>query len=184
MNAPRVLLLAAGHGRRAGGPKALAPFGGATMLEAHLAFLDNLVGPAKVSVSIQQPWLDRCLGMSGQVRWVPVDPDASPLASLQALIRAGRVERSFVYHVDMPIFAPAVFEKLAGAAGDVVPSFNGKRGHPVLLGVPTLLEVLRLNPANDRLDEFLGKRGVVDVPVETDVILKNDNEGSTKSAAA
>ncbi len=184
MNAPRVLLLAAGHGRRAGGPKAWAPCGGATMLEAHLAFLDNLVGPAKVTVSIQRPWLDRCLGLSGQVRWVPVDPDASPLASLQALIRAGRVERSFVYHVDMPVFDPSVFEKLAAAPGDAVPSFRGKRGHPVLLGVPTLLDVLRLNPADDRLDEFLGRRGIADVPVESELILRNDNEGSAKGAAA
>lgn len=180
MNAPRVLLLAAGHGRRAGGPKAWLDNGGMSMLESHLVFLDGLVGPAKVTVSIQEPWLERCRALSAQVRWVPVDPDASPLASLQALIRAGRVERSFVYHVDMPVFDAAVFEKLATAPGDAVPSFGGRRGHPVLLTVPTLLEVLRLNPATDRLDEFLGRRGVDEVPVTSELILKNQNEGVAK----
>jgi len=173
---PRVLLLAAGHGKRAGGPKAWIERGGKPMLAAQLEFLLTMVPPSKITVSIQEAWLERCLALSPEVRWVPVDPDASPLASLIALIRAGRVERSFVYHVDMPVFDAVVFGALAEMQCDAVPSFKNKRGHPVLLTVPTLLDVLRLNPASDRLDEYLGRRGVEDVPVESGLILKNENE--------
>lgn len=173
---PRVLLLAAGHGRRAGGPKAWLERDGKPMLAAQLEFLATMLPPAKVTVSIQEAWLDKCRALSPEVRWVPVDPDASPLASLQALIRAGRVERSFVYHVDMPVFDATVFGRLAEAKSDASPMFGTKRGHPVLLTVPTLLEVLRLDSEADRLDEFLGKKGVEAIPVESELILKNLNE--------
>jgi carbon-monoxide dehydrogenase small subunit len=40
----------------------------------------------------------------------------------------------------------------------------------------TLLDVLRLDPAKDRLDEFLAKRGVEAVEVGSPLIHKNLNE--------
>lgn len=176
MKKPRVLLLAAGHGRRAGGPKAWADYDGRPMLEAQLEFLRTIAEPAKIAISIQREWLERCRALAPDVNWVPVDPDLQPLASLQALIRAGRVEASFVYHVDMPVFDASVFAKLAEAAGDATPVFGGRRGHPVFLTTFALLDVLRLDPAKDRLDAFLAKRGTVAVAVDSDLILANRNE--------
>lgn len=172
---PRVLLLAAGHGRRAGGPKIWREHEGRPMIEAQLEFLKTVTELSRVAVSIQEPWRERCESISPEVKWVGVDPDASPLASLQALIRAARVERSFVYHVDMPVFDAAVFAKLAESRLDAVPSFEGKRGHPVLLTTPTLLEILHLSPELDRLDEFLRRHGITEVPVKSALILKNQN---------
>lgn len=176
MSFPRVLLLAAGHGRRAGGPKAWMPRDGKPLVEAQLDFLMKVTLPEKIAVAIQGDWLDYCRELSSKVLWVPVNPDVSPLASLQALIRAARVEKSYILHVDMPVFDPSVFAKLAAAPGDAVPSFKDKRGHPVLLTTITLLDVQRLNPETDRLDEFLGRRGIEAVPVDTELILSNLNE--------
>lgn len=176
MSAPRVMLLAAGHGRRAGGAKAWLDYEGKPMLQAQLEFLAAVAPPAKITVSIQAEWLERCRALAPEVRWVTVDPDLQPLASLQSMIRAGRVENSFVYHVDMPVFDAAVFSKLAETGGDAVPAFRTKRGHPVLLSALTLLEVLRLKPETDRLDAFLRERGIVEVAVESEKILRNDNE--------
>lgn len=178
MKAPRVLLLAAGHGRRAGGPKAWLEHEGKPMLEAQLDFLRTITPLSRVSVSVQAAWLERCRGLSDEAGWTPVDPDLSPLASLQSLIRSARVERSFVYHVDMPVFDAAVFAKLAEAPGDAAPMHGGRRGHPVMLSTITLLDVLRLNPEKDRLDEFLGKRGVEAVAVDSPLIHKNLNEAA------
>lgn len=180
MKKPRVLLLAAGHGRRAGGPKAWLDCGGRPMLQAQLQFLKKVVSdPSKIAVSVQGEWLDRCRALSDKVTWVPVDPDLPPMASLQALIKAGRVEPSWMYHVDMPVFDAKVFEKLAEQTRDAQPAHNGKKGHPVFLTTLTLLDVLRLNPAKDRLDEFLDARGTVTVEVDTDLILRNQNEAAT-----
>jgi CTP:molybdopterin cytidylyltransferase MocA len=176
MSFPRVLLLAAGHGRRAGGPKAWMPRDGKPLVEAQLDFLMKVTLPEKIAVAIQGEWLDYCRDLNSKVLWVPVNPDLPPLASLQALIRAAKIERSFILHVDMPVFDDGVFAKLAAAKGDAVPSYKEKRGHPVLLTTITLLDVVRLNPETDRLDEFLGRRGIESVPVESELILSNLNE--------
>ncbi len=172
---PRVLLLAAGHGRRAGGPKIWREHEGRPMIEAQLEFLKSVTELARVAVSIQEPWRERCETISPEVKWVSVDPDASPLASLQALIRAARVERSFIYHVDMPVFDASIFAKLAESIVDAAPSHQERRGHPVLLTSTTLLDILQLKPDLDRLDEYLRRKGTVSVAVDSDLIFKNDN---------
>lgn len=178
MTGARVLLLAAGRGRRAGGPKAWRPYEGKTFLEAHLDFFGGLVGLGALSVSIQEDWLLRCSALSKEVCWVGADPEASPLSSLQRLIAASEKIRSFVLHVDMPIFDRSVYEDLLKTSGEaVIPVFGGKRGHPVLISSSLLVEIARLDPEKDRLDLFLRGREVVEVPVSTGIIHRNNNEG-------
>lgn len=177
MIASRVLLLAAGHGRRAGGPKVWRQHDGTTLLEAQLRFFDGFLGPGALSITIQDEWRSRCTALSPKTVWVSVDPDASPLSSLQKLIAASPAVRSFVLHVDMPIFEREVYEALWKTEADVVvPVFNGHRGHPVLLGLGVLAELARLDPAQDRLDVFLRGRAVVEAPVATGAIHRNLNE--------
>lgn len=179
MNGARVLLLAAGRGRRAGGPKAWRDFAGKPLLDEHLEFFGRRLGPAAVSVAIQPDWLPRCRALSKEAVWVPADPDAPPLDSLQKLIAASPVARTFVLHVDMPVFDVAVYETLWGATADaVVPVFDGRRGHPVLLSPEALASVAKLDPKNDRLDAWLRSRHVVEVAVSTDVIFRNLNDAA------
>lgn len=174
----RVRLLAAGRGKRAGGPKAWGPYAGKTMLEAQLGFLSTVTPPENIDIAIQGEWLDRCRALSPRVNWVAVDPDAAPLASLQALLKASPRARSFVLHVDMPVFDLRVWKALEAVPGDAVPAYEGKRGHPVLLAPETLDEAARLDPKTGRLDELLRGRPVTEVSVPTDVILANLNEGA------
>jgi len=177
MNGARVLLLAAGRGRRAGGPKAWRPYEGSTLLEAHLDFFRGLIGPDGLFVAIQDEWRLRCAALWAEANWVAADPEAQPLATLQRLIAASGAHRSFVLHVDMPIFEREVYETLMKSPGDaVVPVFGGRRGHPVLLGPNVLGEIARLDPAKDRLDVFLRGRAVVEVSVGTGAIHRNLNE--------
>ena len=177
MKGARVLLLAAGRGRRAGGPKAWRAYEGRTLLEAHLDFFRELVGPDGLSVSIQEDWRARCAALSPGTVWVAADPDASPLDSLQRLIAASPPARSFVLHVDMPVFDAAVYEALWKADGEAaVPSFGGRRGHPVLLAPSALAELSALDAAKDRLDAWLRARRASEVPVATEQVLRNLNE--------
>jgi molybdenum cofactor cytidylyltransferase len=172
-----VMLLAAGRGKRAGGPKAWRPYEGTTMLEAQLAFFRGLVGDHNLLIAIQQDWLERCCSMSHHVNWVSADPDASPLSSLQDLISASALARSFVLHVDMPIFVREVYEDLWKVDADAVaPVFEGRRGHPVLLSPKALGDIARLDPATDRLDHWLRGHHVREAKVETGVIHLNLNE--------
>ena len=177
MTGARVLLLAAGRGRRSGGPKAWRPYEGTTLLEAQLSFFRGLVGDHHLSIAIQQDWHDRCCALSPDVTWVSADPEAHPLGSLQSLISASPAERSFVLHVDMPVFLRNVYEDLWKVPADAVaPTFGGRRGHPVLLSPKALAEISRLDPAKDRLDHWLRGHSVVEAPVSTGVIHLNLNE--------
>ena len=176
MNGARVLLLAAGRGRRSGGPKAWRPYEGTTLLEAQLAFFRGLVGN-NISIAIQQDWRERCALLSPETTWVSADPDAHPLSSLQKLIAASPAARSFVIHVDMPVFLRTVYEDLWKTDADAVaPTFGGHRGHPVLLSPKALREISSLDPAQDRLDYWLRGHHVTEVPVSTGVIHLNLNE--------
>ncbi|MBI4061283.1 MAG: nucleotidyltransferase family protein [Elusimicrobia bacterium] len=178
MSAPRVRLLAAGQGRRAGGPKAWGPYAGKTMLEAQLGFLATVTASENIDIAIQPAWLERCRALSPRVNWIAADPALAPLASLQALLKATPRARSFVLHVDMPAFDLRVWRALMTAEGDAVPVHEGRRGHPVLLTAETLDEVARLDPRTGRLDHFLRGRPATEVPVATDVILANLNEAA------
>lgn len=179
----RVCLLAAGRGRRAGGPKAWLHSGGVPLLERQVGFLTSLFDPKAVSVSIQQAWLDRCRALSADVRWVPVDPDLPALGALQSLLQQAHTDSwTFVYHVDMPLWERGLFESLsraaseAGSAGAVVPVRDGRGGHPVLLGPALAGQVISADPLEDRLDRLLSRSLVHRVDAPFACIHENWNE--------
>lgn len=174
-------LLAAGRGRRAGGPKAWRDCGGKPLLQRQVEFLRGLLPASDVAVSVQADWLERCRALEPGAAWVPADPEAAALASVQALARALPLRRwTFLYHVDMRVWEPELFRLLAGRAAEggaeaVVPARGGRRGHPVLLS-PRLQEgLLALDAARDRLDCWLRSRRVAELPVPYPCIHDNWN---------
>lgn len=186
MNRYLVYLLAAGWGKRAGGPKAWLEKDGKPLLARQLEFLLKRFPPGSVAVSIQKDWLERCRALDPRVAWVPVDPDGPAFASLKALLAALPLSKwAFLYHVDMPVWDDELFYLLssfvpkpgADSFEAVVPTHGGKGGHPVLLG-PALAEGLRsLDARTGRLDAFLKTRHVHRVDVPHPCILENLNEG-------
>ncbi|HAM34613.1 MAG TPA: hypothetical protein DEB40_03100 [Elusimicrobia bacterium] len=168
---PQVYLLAAGQGRRAGGPKAWRDCDGQPLLRRQLDFLCGFIAGERIAVSIQPDWLRRCQALDGRVQWVGVDPQAPALAAVLALARALPLDHwTYLIHVDMRVWQPEVYGLLAKRAlpgtEAVVPVQGGRRGHPVLLS-PRLKGVLSLlDPGRDRLDSWLRARdvAVVDVP--------------------
>ena len=178
----RSCLLAAGRGRRAGGPKAWLVHDGRTLLETQLAFLLRHFEPSGIAVSIQEDWLTRCLAIHSGVRWVPVDPDAPALASLQALLRAGPPRSwAFLHHVDMPVWEDALFAALSRAAEEspeveaLIPTRGGRGGHPILLSRSVVAAVTALDPLQDRLDHWLQGRKALRLELPFDCILENWN---------
>lgn len=177
----KAYLLAAGRGRRAGGPKALKMTDGKSALERQIEFLLTLFKPEDIAVSIQEEWLINCRKLNTNVHWVPVNPDDSPLGSLQSLLRLCPIEDwASLHHVDMPIFDRDVFKTLfAKARGTdaeaVIPSHGGRRGHPVLLSSRLQGELLALRPESGRLDHFLRLRTAEVVEVQASAVLDNRN---------
>ena len=77
----------------------------------------------------------------------------------------------------MPVFLREVYEELWKTPGDAVaPVFEDRRGHPVLLSPKSLGEIARLDPATDRLDQWLRGHHVREARVDTGVIHLNLNE--------
>ncbi len=175
MLSEQVYLLAAGNGRRAGGPKAWRLVDGRGLLERQMEFLLALFRPSSIAVTIQEAWRERVSQLDRGVVWVAEDPDSSPLAALQSLAAAAPLKSwAFVYHVDMPLWVPGLFEALArrvpGAAREgleaLAPVHAGRKGHPALLSPSLASPLAALDPQKDRLDYWLRTRreGTVEVP--------------------
>lgn len=178
-----VYLLAAGNGKRAGGPKAWAMRGEKPLLQLHLDFWQDRFDLSRVFISVQETWLRRCLELDLHVGWISCDPEGTPMQSLQRLLAVSERAAGFVYHVDMPFWDPpveALFQSLKdgiGTAAAAVPVYQGKRGHPVYLSKAAAADVSRLDPATGRLDAFLHECHVAEVPVKAPIIHANWNEG-------
>jgi CTP:molybdopterin cytidylyltransferase MocA len=171
----QVYLLAAGKGRRAGGPKAWRLVDGRSLLERQIGFLLTLFEPSSIAVTIQEAWRERVLNIHREIAWVAEDPDASPLAALKSLVAAAPLKSwAFVYHVDMPLWVPGLFEaldrRISAAEHEgfeaLAPVCAGRKGHPVLLSPALAASLAALDPQKDRLDYWLRtrKEGGVEVP--------------------
>lgn len=107
------IVLAGGRSKRFGSDKALAPFRGATLIEHVLRGLRSL-GFAQIVIVAKEPERYASFG-------VEVACDGSelqtPLAGLEAGLRASRFEQVFACAADMPFAAePALVDALLGAA--------------------------------------------------------------------
>jgi molybdenum cofactor cytidylyltransferase len=133
------IVLAAGEGRRMGGPKALLRLGDETFLAGACRVLARpgvasvvvVMGaeaervraeaglPADVTVVVNERWRD---GMLSSV-WCGLDA-----------AEAARADAVLLHPVDHPLVQPATVDEvvrtLAASAAVAVPTWNGQRGHP------------------------------------------------------
>lgn len=134
------LLLAAGAGRRYGMPKALVEDGG-WLRRAVAALTDGGCDPVLVVLGAAA---DRAALLVPDTAGTVLAPDwaegmgASLRAGLSALATAGpQVQAAVVHLVDLPDVDASVVGRLAALAGPAVVAravFDGRPGHPVLLG--------------------------------------------------
>ncbi|NQE62156.1 NTP transferase domain-containing protein [Caulobacter sp. RHG1] len=140
------IVLAAGRGARFGGDKLLARLNGRPLIVGALrTALAARVRRVFVAVGEDPALRAAITAESERLILVPVADAAEGMgASLRTT--AARVPDDaggvFVFLGDMPAIAPATVETLAAAlAGPehiVAPSFEGRRGHPVLFGAAWL----------------------------------------------
>lgn len=133
------VILAAGAGRRIGGPKALLPIAGSTFLARVARSLDR-PGVARV-VAVLGHAAHRVEAEAGLPSGVAVvvnpRPDEGMLGSVIAGLDeadAGGADAVLLHPVDHPLVAPVTVDAVVAAleAGAVVavPSYAGRRGHP------------------------------------------------------
>ncbi len=149
------VILAAGQSRRMGFNKMLLPFGASTVLETIVtevaacpAVTDRVVVTGRESdriAALLAPYPVRCV-------FNPAYAHAEMLVSLQVGLRAlaAGVEAALVVPGDHPRLRREVIQRVCEAHqpdGLVVPSYQMKRGHPILIGRAWWDELLALPEA-------------------------------------
>ena len=147
------IVLAAGESRRMGTPKQLLPFGGKTLLQT---VVDRLLRSRADGVLV-------VLGCRADEVWTsladrPIRFVLNPVYAQGMLssVRAGVATLSpdataaLVCLGDQPLVDPDVVDRLIEThretgAGIVLPTFNGKRGHPALISLRYRDEILALS---------------------------------------
>lgn len=184
------VILAAGRGRRLGGPKALLDMGGVTLLELQLRALR---GAARIAVVTEpalweglQPrlWEARPGPTRGETPLPQVLPvsntrwDEGPFTSIRLGLEAlGGDAPALVVPVDCPV-APEVPARLVAAAARglawVAPTWEDRRGHPVLL-TPRGRYAARTASPDATLRDLLDGSPGAEVPVASPLVRCNLN---------
>ncbi len=177
------VLLAAGHGRRAGGPKALIAVDGQPLWQRQVQRL-RLVGLTR-AIAVLPP--SARLAAAPPLRICHGDPDGTPLHSLQRALALtpGPV---LLLPVDCPAPARGVVVRLLAAGvrdpkllavRPIVATPTGPRGgHPLWLAAATCQQLLALDANAQRLDRFLHTLGAAygSVAVADSAVLGNFNQ--------
>lgn len=134
------LVLAAGEGRRFGGPKQLAPFRGGPLLEHALCALEAVpaVDPLVLVLGARAEEVQAGVDTGGFEVVVAEDWAEGQAASLRAGVAAlGAVDAVLVCLGDQPLITPQVIAGTLDHHGPRVdavrPAYGGVPGHPVLL---------------------------------------------------
>jgi CTP:molybdopterin cytidylyltransferase MocA len=185
------VVLAAGEGRRMGGPKALLPLGAGTFLSRAcevfgaagttvVAVLGAEAGrvreqariPPGIAIAVNERWSE---GMLTSV-WAGLD--AAEALGADAVL---------VHPVDNPLVGPgtiaAVLAALAAGAEIAVPSHGGRRGHPAGFARSVFAD-LRRAPLDAGARSVLAARPdrVVHVPAGPDCLADVDTPGDLEAA--
>jgi CTP:molybdopterin cytidylyltransferase MocA len=185
------IVLAAGEGRRMGGPKALLPFEGGTFLSRACGLLarPGIAGvvavlgaeaervrssagiPAGATLTVNERWRE---GMLTSI-WAGLD-------AAEALC----AEAVLVHPVDNPFVAPATIDAvvaaMASGAPIAVPSHAGRRGHPSGFARPCW-PALRAAPLDGGARTVLAALSdrVVHVPAQGDCLVDVDTPGDLEA---
>jgi molybdenum cofactor cytidylyltransferase len=170
------IVLAAGKSERMGRPKALLEFRGRTFLEN---ILDTISRSSIEHTSIVVGHHRREIVNAVQSDSIVFNPDYEQgmVTSLQTGIRALPPESigAFLFLVDHPVVDVETIEAMIPRAAPsriVQPTFEGRRGHPVFLGIDVLQEILGL-PSSQGADVVVRREPdrIIEIPVNAPGVL-------------
>lgn len=183
MNASAIVL-AAGKSERMGKMKLLLPFKGKTLIEGVVRpLLESSLDEVLVVLGYRGEEIKRALSKisSSKIRFVENRQyERGMLSSVQAGIRmlSAQTECAMVVLGDQPGFEANFFSRLLSEVsrsqkGILIPSYGGKRGHPLLISSRHFPFLLSLNPEKESLHRLTEEKAVdiLDFPVELEEIL-------------
>lgn len=173
------IVLAAGRGRRIGGPKALLSLDGRTFLERAVGALSEAGLEVVVVVN---PEVDALIPKGARLARRVLNPDPDQQNGMFGSVRLGVSEAmrlgalgALLLPVDLPLITSedvrAVLARLNAGAAVVVATHAGRRGHPVGVG-PFVMEEILNDPRATTLRDIVRKdpARVVEIPVSVGAI--------------
>jgi molybdenum cofactor cytidylyltransferase len=181
------VILSGGESSRMGSPKALVPLGpgGQTFLE-HLLEITRQpeIGWTRIVLGKHSEEISRALSLDPASIVVNPDWKLGQISSIQAAIRslpAGETSGVMLFLVDHPLISSALVAKLvaefnAAARPIVIPTFQGKRGHPVIFAERLYDELLAASPDQGAREVVWAHANEVhEVPTDEEGIILNLN---------
>jgi len=189
-------ILAAGESRRMGESKALVVIQGRSFVE-HIFAATRLprIGVTRIVLGAQADEIQARLGLDPSLIVINSDWQSGQLSSIHAAIRslpAGATDGLILCPVDHPLVSRGLIEDLIArfdSSGKriALPTYRGKRGHPVIFHSALYDELLAASPeVGARQVVWNHSQDVLEVPTtEEGVILNlNDPEALKKIAAS
>ncbi len=182
-------VLAAGESRRMGQAKALLPYRGHTFLE-HLIDVTRhpRIGLLRVILGARAEEILAKVELEHTAVVLNPEWQKGQLSSIQAAVRslpANMTEGLLVCPVDQPLVSPALVAMLIEAFDSTgkpiaLPTYKGKRGHPVLFRSSLYQELLAAAPEiGARAVVWAHAAELVEVPTEEEGVVLNLNDPAT-----
>ena len=181
------VILSGGESSRMGSPKALVPLGpgGQTFLE-HLLEITRQpeIGVTRVVLGKHTEEISQALSLDPASIVVNPDWKRGQISSIQAAIRsllAGETDGVMLFLVDHPLISPALVANLIAQFTKsgrpiIVPTFSGKRGHPVIFAERLYVELLAASQDQGAREVVWAHANeVLEVPTEEEGIILNLN---------
>ncbi|MPR00522.1 NTP transferase domain-containing protein [Modestobacter sp. I12A-02628] len=165
------VVLAAGGGSRYGMPKALVSYEGSMLVERAVVTASEACDPVLVVLGAQAVEVWRKADLVGAAVLVNSDWATGMASSLRTGLEGvrgwpSRVDAALVMLVDMPGMTPAALRRMAEhAAPDAlaVATYDGERGHPVLIGRDHWAGVAESATGDEGARAYLAAHPVVEV---------------------
>ena len=186
-------ILAAGESRRMGTPKALIPYRGRTFVE-HLLEVTRHPRVSVARIVLGAGASEMREKLSGQEAAIVVNPNwySGQLSSIHAEIRSlpeGTTEGLILCPVDHPVVSAKLVSELIDAFDAsrkliILPTFQGRRGHPVIFHATLYEELLSARPEiGARQVVWAHADDVAEVPTDEEGVTLNLNDPATLKKA-
>lgn len=180
------VILAAGESSRMGSPKALASVHGKTFIEHLLdATRHPSIGLTRIVLGANADEIQTKLNAGRNTIVVNDRWEQGQLSSIQAAIRslpARRTEALVLCPVDHPLISASLVDQLIreftfSGKRIVLPTFRGRRGHPVVFHAGLYRELLAASPGVGARQVVWAHRGeIAEVPTEEEGVVLNLND--------
>ena len=172
MPAVEGIVLAAGLSSRTGRYKMALRLGEKAVIQHSVESMYEMVRRVLVVVGWKAERIRELLADYANVEIVMNEDFRSGMfSSIQAGIARVQASSFFLLPGDHPLVDADVYREMLTVSGDIViPTFGGRRGHPVLMASHLIPEILD-QPSGSTLRDFIRRKGCTTVAVEDEGIL-------------